>query len=116
MLGKLDKRLPHITDENAKKVEVVMAKHGLCDAAFQQIILLCQSISPALGDVLKQIRGMHSSFLTELQVTSNAFIRSLEEKQQYCDTTRQDIINIENECKQLMEATELLDQVPTDCH
>jgi hypothetical protein len=107
----LEKRLPHITNENARKVEVVMAKHGLCDAAFQQIILLCQSISPALGDVLKQVRGIHSSFLTELQVTSNAFLKNIEEQQQICNSTQRDIENVESECKQLMEATALLDRV-----
>ena len=88
-----------------------MAKHGLCDATFQQIILLCQSISPALGNILKEVRSMHSSFFAQLQSISNDFVRNLEEQQQYCEATRRDIQNIEEECKELMDATALLDQV-----
>ena len=107
----LEQRLPFLHIENARKVEIVMAKHGLCDAAFQQIILLCQSISPALGDVLKEVRTIHSSFLSELQTTSNDFIKRLEEQEQYCQATRRDMQSIEEDCKQLMEATALLDKV-----
>ena len=40
-----------------------MAKHGLFDAAFQQAILLCHTVFPALGDSLKDIRSIHSSFV-----------------------------------------------------
>lgn len=32
-----------------------MARHGLCDASVQQIILLCESISPALGGAISQV-------------------------------------------------------------
>lgn len=42
-----------------------MAKHGLFDAAFQQAILLCHTVFPALGDSLKDIRSVHSSFVAE---------------------------------------------------
>jgi hypothetical protein len=42
-----------------------MAKHGLFDAGFQQAILLCHTVFPALGDSLKDIRSNHSSFISE---------------------------------------------------
>jgi hypothetical protein len=45
VLEKLDKRLPGLEDAQ-RNVEVVMARHGLYDAAFQQIVLLCSSIAP----------------------------------------------------------------------
>ena len=35
--------------------KVVMARHGLCDASVQQIILLCESLSPALGGAISQV-------------------------------------------------------------
>ncbi len=91
VLSKLDRRLPLLNNDNTKRVEIVMAKHGLCDgttlknkinrlffiinkshflATFQQTILLCQTISPALGDVLKRVRSIHAALFTELQQTS----------------------------------------------
>jgi hypothetical protein len=113
VLEKLDKRIPLITESNAKEVEVVMAKHGLCDAAFQQIILLCQSISPALGDVLKQIRSIHSEFFNELQQISNQYIQQLDEQKALCEEYKSDRERVEDECQELMKATSLLDRVST---
>lgn len=55
VLEKLDQRLPSLmqqnqehglTEEQTKQlmtVEVIMAKHGLYDAAFQQVVMLCQT-------------------------------------------------------------------------
>ena len=43
VLEKLDSRLPSLTDSPLRAVEIVMAKHGLYDAAFQQVVLLCSN-------------------------------------------------------------------------
>lgn len=43
VLDKLESRLPSLDDSHLHTVEVVMARHGLFDAAFQQAILLCQN-------------------------------------------------------------------------
>ena len=52
VLEKLDQRLPVLAEQQDKPqvqseqllaVEVIMARHGLYDAAFQQVVLLCQS-------------------------------------------------------------------------
>lgn len=43
VLDKLDSRLPGLDDKPLRTVEITMAKHGLYDAAFQQVILLCQN-------------------------------------------------------------------------
>lgn len=42
VLDKLESRLPALSDSHLKEVEITMAKHGLYDAAFQQVIILCQ--------------------------------------------------------------------------
>ena len=42
VLDKLESRLPSLTDGKLREVEITMAKHGLYDAAFQQVIILCQ--------------------------------------------------------------------------
>jgi hypothetical protein len=44
LLEKLEGRLSNLHDNpQFQKMEIVLAKHGLYDAAFQQVILLCQS-------------------------------------------------------------------------
>jgi hypothetical protein len=43
VLEKLEKRFQDIGDEKQREVELIMAKHGLYDAGFQQVALLCQS-------------------------------------------------------------------------
>jgi len=116
VLDKLEKRLDSLQDPLGRRVEVIMAKHGLCDAAFQQIILLCQGISPALGDVLKQLRGMHSEFFSELQQVSDNFVIEMDEQRQYCDETKAEMENIEQECQQLMETINILDKEAEENH
>jgi hypothetical protein len=62
VLEKLDNRLPTILQhgneeefENSEQsqqllnVEVIMAKHGLYDAAFQQVVMLCQTSKFSIG-------------------------------------------------------------------
>lgn len=55
VLEKLDERLPSLVRQNEEHslsdnqtrqllaVEVIMARHGLYDAAFQQVVMLCQT-------------------------------------------------------------------------
>jgi hypothetical protein len=43
VLEKLETRIPQLNDTQVKHAEIIMAKHGIYDAAFQQVILLCQS-------------------------------------------------------------------------
>jgi len=55
VLEKLDQRLPSLIQQNQEHslsdsqtrqllaVEVIMARHGLYDAAFQQVVMLCQT-------------------------------------------------------------------------
>ncbi|RYG63050.1 hypothetical protein EON64_16710 [archaeon] len=43
VLEKLDSRLPTLQDAHEHAVELIMARNGLYDATFQQVVLLCQS-------------------------------------------------------------------------
>jgi hypothetical protein len=55
VLERLDERLPTLMQQNQENqlsenqasqlmsVEVIMARHGLYDAAFQQVVMLCQT-------------------------------------------------------------------------
>lgn len=43
VLDKLDARLSNLNELPLQRVEIILARHGLYDAAFQQVVLLCQS-------------------------------------------------------------------------
>jgi hypothetical protein len=50
LLEKLEGRLNNLQDNpQFQKMEIILAKHGLYDAAFQQVILLCQSSKSSFG-------------------------------------------------------------------
>lgn len=110
VLDKLAARLPIITEKHSKKVEVTMAKHGLYDAAFQQVVLLCQNISPALGETLKDLRSIHSTFMTDLQQSVCDFIS--ESKQQTDDLIKvtKYAETLESNVKTLQETLEKLNK------
>jgi hypothetical protein len=112
VLGRLDNRLPAISNnDEMKKVEVIMARHGLYDAAFQQAILLGTSISPALGEALKDIRFIHSGFMTDMQKVGTDFNALLQQTRQSLVRTQGELEIVENECRNLIEAADLLDKV-----
>jgi hypothetical protein len=111
VLEKLEKRIEKLTENNTRNVEIIMARHGLYDAAFQQMILLCQHISPALSDVMKEMRNIHSEFFSELQQVSNQYVQMIEDEKKKSEQLQEKLNQMEDECNQLLEATKLLDKV-----
>jgi hypothetical protein len=113
VLERLDARLAGLQDPRLRRVEAVMANHGLVDASFQQLVLLAQTISPALGDIVKTIRAYHSSFLTDLQRTSGQFLEEMAQRDQEAVRLQAQMHNSEGEINKLMDVAELLDKVWT---
>jgi hypothetical protein len=111
VLDKLDTRLSSLTDPRLRNIEVVMANHGLVDASFQQLTLLCHTISPALGEIVKTIRSSHSLFLTDIQRSSAQFLEDIAKQQQDIDRLHEQLHNSEIEISRLMEVADLLDKV-----
>ena len=111
VMDKLDQRLVTIRDPRLRQIETVMANHGLVDASFQQLVLLCQAISPALGDVVKSIRASHSLFFNEIQKTSSDFMGEIEEQKRENAALRERIETSEIEIARLMDVADLLDKV-----
>lgn len=111
VLGRLDSRIPELNkNEDIKNMEIIMARHGLYDAAFQQAILLGQAISPPLGDALKDIRLQHSTFMIDMQKIGCTFYQQLQESSRKIDQLQSEINAVENECKSLLEVSDLLDR------
>eukprot|EP01038_Epipyxis_sp_PR26KG_P012971 gene12971-17393_t len=111
ILDKLESRIPLLdTDEYLKKVEIVMARHGLYDASFQQVILLCQEISPLIGDALKDLRLTHSGFINELQQTICDFVDSSNELHQQVNSKDDEINQLKDEMKSLQTTMQALDR------
>jgi hypothetical protein len=111
VMDKLDQRLATIRDPRLRQIETIMANHGLVDASFQQLVLLCQAISPALGDVVKSIRASHSLFFNDIQKTSSDFMSEIEEQRREIASLHERIETSEIEIARLMDVADLLDKV-----
>lgn len=98
-------------DPRLRHIELVMANHGLVDASFQQLVLLAQTISPALGEIVKTIRGYHSAFMTDLQRTAAQFLEDIQERDGLVSHLNNQLANSEGEIAKLMDVADLLDQV-----
>jgi len=110
VLDKLDGRLSSLGEgELQRQSEMIMAKHGLMDASFQQVILLCQGISPALGDVLKELRVAHSGYLTELQHCVGKFTLEAAAHSAAQSAQKEKEAVLQNECSSLLNTISLLD-------
>ena len=79
LLDKLESRLISLSDSmHLQQAEVLMAKYGLYDATFQQIVLLSQSISPMLGENLRALRALQGALISEVQVIVSGFVKEEE--------------------------------------
>ncbi len=136
VLEKLEQRLPTLIDKQLKDVEIIMARHGLYDAAFQQLIILCQNskffvktfqtlqfiplsliffslhtVSPAMGDSLKDLRAVHSGFMTDLQQSACQFVGERKKLEYEIARNKHAIEDLENDIMILKTSTSLLDTV-----
>ena len=96
VLEKLDKRLPSLEISALKDAEILMARHGLYDAAFQQAILLSHMKIPTLGDILKEIRTVHSKIITDFY--------------KLIDDNQKEISHLKNQVFELQESYSELNQ------
>ena len=111
VMEKLNDRLTLISDPRLQDIEVVMANHGMVDASFQQLILLCHTISPALGEIAKSIRTSHSLFFNEIQNITGNFLSEIEQRRVEVDSLHTRLGASEAEIARLMDVTDLLDKV-----
>jgi hypothetical protein len=111
VLQKLDSTLPKIQYDEIRRVEVVMARHGLCDAAFQQVILLCQTISPDLGYLLKEIRNVHAGYFADLQQICDEFQQHVQDSESEIHVRDEQLNERNGEINRLTEAINTLDKV-----
>ena len=110
VLEKLDARLALLGDNNPlRRVEIVMAKNGLYDAAFQQVVALNNNVSPVLGDSLKTLRGAHLGYLGEFQACVSEFMSSSHAGKKEAAAMKSTNLALKDECVQLLESVRLLD-------
>lgn len=110
VLEKLNHRLLLLGEINpSRRIEIIMAKHGLYDAAFQQVIVLNQNVSPLLGESLQELRSVHLQFLSEFQSCIGDYMNAMntQRKEVALDKASTDVLK--DECTQLLESVRLLD-------
>ena len=117
VLEKLNHRLQVLGDQNPtlRKVELIMAKHGLFDAAFQQVVVMNSHVSPILGDSLKELRAVHLGFLSDFQGCVGDYNNSMTTLRHQAATAKSATNVLKDECTQLLESVRLLDS-EADAH
>lgn len=75
VIKKLTSRSEMLLDNSLKDAELIMAKYGLYDGVFQQIILVCTNISPVLAQTISELRKMQLSLLSDIQQKMNLLIK-----------------------------------------
>ena len=110
VLDRLEQRLLLLGEQNPlRKVETIMAKHGLYDAAFQQVIALNSNVSPILGESLKELRTAHLGFLADFQSCVGDFLATINTQRKESAVERNATNVLKDECTQLLESVRLLD-------
>lgn len=71
----LNNRVENIHVKEIKNCEIVMAKYGLYDAVLQQIVLSAQTLSPSLGECVKNLRTIHGKLISEIQYSINDLVQ-----------------------------------------
>lgn len=75
------------------------------------IILLLLLVSPALGDSLKDLRSIHSGFMTSLQQTAAEFVNEIHELQDNITKNNEYIAHLESDIAKLQDTMGKLDEV-----
>jgi len=111
VLERLETRL-HLLGEQSplRRVEAVMGRHGLYDAAFQQIVALNTGISPVLGDSLKELRSVQLGLLGEFQSILSDNMSAVQQMRKEFELEKSSTNVLKDECVQLLESVRLLDR------
>ena len=111
VLERLEARL-HLLGEQSplRRVETVMARHGLYDAAFQQVVVMNTGISPILGDSLKELRSVQLGLLGEFQSILSDNMSSMQQLRKESALEKTATSVLKDECVQLLESVRLLDR------
>jgi hypothetical protein len=98
-------------DRVRRHAEILMAKHGLFDVCFQEIIHYSTSVNPQLGALLRKLRLVHTTLLqafppllNELQMLHGEEVRQL----------RKQADQAQGEAAQLLDAAETLEKEAQD--
>ena len=107
---RLAERLQTI-DSAQKKTEILMAKHGLYDVCFQEVINFTESLqADDLAQVLRKIRAVHTTLFQSVPgIVENA--GSVEEKkwESKMNLMKIKLTQTDQETNQLLEAAEMLE-------
>jgi hypothetical protein len=121
--------LSKLEEEFERSAETLMAKHGLFDVCFQEVISYAEKINPDLCRVLRKIRSAHTSMfqafppivgeardfsksvVEEIRAESERGIQRVRaDTIKETDLLKADLSRSEMETNQLLEAAELLEE------
>lgn len=108
VLGRLNERIAAMKgDKYRKQAEIVMAKHGLFDVCFQEVIHHATSINPQLGAVIRKLRLVHTSLLQSFPPLLAA---SRAKNDEDINILKEQAEQSEGETSQLLVAAEMMEK------
>lgn len=103
VVSRLNDRLESIEDSAQRQMEIIMAKHGLYDVCFQEIISFAHSANPQLSAAVRQISGVHAELFESMEAVVS---RSVTDR----DRLHVDLEKSRQETTELLEAAETLEK------
>lgn len=108
VINRLNQRLAAMKDDKFRRqTEILMAKHGLFDVCFQEVINYTTSFNPQLGAILRKLRLVHTTLF-------QSFPPLMQDVQHYAaeevSKLRKQAQEAEKETAQLLEAAEQLER------
>ena len=103
VVSRLHDRLDNMKDSAQRHTEILMAKHGLYDVCFQEMITFAYGLNPQFSSVLRRICTVHSELFQTIEGVLAA--TALENAQ-----LRNKLATSESETAQLLEAAETLEK------
>ncbi|GMH53207.1 hypothetical protein TrST_g1705 [Triparma strigata] len=115
--NRLKERRNKLEESYERRTEGLMAKHGMYDICFQEVLAYSETISPPLSAVLKKIRSIHTGLFQlvpeivkdTVEATGVRGEERVEELLEELEETRLELERSEDETGQLLEAAEMLE-------
>ncbi|GMH94408.1 hypothetical protein TL16_g12900 [Triparma laevis f. inornata] len=115
--SRLKDRRNKLSESYERRTEGLMAKHGMYDIRFQEVLGYSETVDQRLGEVLKKIRGIHTGLFQlvpeivkdTVEATEVRGGERVDELVEELEEMRLELERSEDETGQLLEAAEMLE-------
>lgn len=110
VMGRLKERVSKLEQSYERRTEGLMAKHGMYDICFQEVLSFSEKTNAPLARVFRKIRSVHTSlFQLVPEIVKEVVEVQKEKNQDGIDQMTAELHRSEEETGQLLEAAEMLE-------